>query len=191
MVSHWVSEVVQLAEFALTQPQACYAAYTFGLKQRWTYFLRTLPDIRDLLEPLENAISQVLIPAITEHRCKQLDRDVLALPVRLGGLVLGNPSRESLVVSTPHQSKSQRPSWRISYLKRTNYQTSPLSGRHNKQSKAAEELKDTAERIRESTPPKIKRVLDLTTEKGSSMWLTILPRSPLNISVASAFKDEH
>ena len=30
-VSEWVSEVVQLAEFALTQPQACYAAYTFGL----------------------------------------------------------------------------------------------------------------------------------------------------------------
>ena len=69
-VSDWVSEVVQLAEFALTQPQACYAAYTFGLKHRWTYFLRTLPDIHDLLEPLENAISQVLIPAITEHKCK-------------------------------------------------------------------------------------------------------------------------
>ena len=94
-VSHWVSEVVQLAGFALTQPQTCYAAYTFRLKHRWTYFLRTLPDIQDLLEPLENAISQVLIPAITEHRCERLDRDVLALPVLLGGLGLGNPSRES------------------------------------------------------------------------------------------------
>ena len=27
-----------------------YAAYTFGLKHQWTYFLRTLPDIQDLLE---------------------------------------------------------------------------------------------------------------------------------------------
>ena len=71
-VSDWVSEVVQLAEFALTQPQACYGAYTFGLKHRWTYFLRTLPDIHDLVEPMEIAISQVLIPAITEHKCKQL-----------------------------------------------------------------------------------------------------------------------
>ena len=69
-VSHWVSVVVQLAEFALTQPQVCYAAYTCGLKHQWTYFLRTLPDIQDLLEPLENAISQLLIPAITEHGCK-------------------------------------------------------------------------------------------------------------------------
>ena len=35
--------------------------FTFGLKHRWTYFLRTLPDIQDLLEPLENAIFLVLI----------------------------------------------------------------------------------------------------------------------------------
>ena len=45
-VTNWVSEITKLTEFALSQPQACYAAYTFGLKHRWTYFLRTLPDIQ-------------------------------------------------------------------------------------------------------------------------------------------------
>ena len=40
-VTNGVSEVTKLAEFAHSQPQACYAAYTFGLKHRWTYFLRT------------------------------------------------------------------------------------------------------------------------------------------------------
>ena len=94
-VSNWVNEVTQLAEFALSQPQASYAAYTFGLKHRWTYFLRTLPDIQDLLEPLEKAISQILIPAITDHQCNPLDRDILALPARLGGLGLENPSHEA------------------------------------------------------------------------------------------------
>ena len=105
-MSNWVNEVATLAEFALSQPQAYYAAYT--LKHRWTYFLRTLPDIQDLLEPLENAISQVLIPAITERKCNQLDRTILALPVRLGDLGFGNPclegSREyasSVKVTTP------------------------------------------------------------------------------------------
>ena len=48
--------VVKLAEFATTYPQASYAALTFGLKDRWTYYLRGLPDIEDLLEPLERAI---------------------------------------------------------------------------------------------------------------------------------------
>ena len=89
-VTSWVNEVAQLAEFARAQPQASYAAYTFGLKHRWTYFLRTLPDIQDLLEPFEEAISQVLIPAIVERKCSTLDRDVLELPARLGGLGLSN-----------------------------------------------------------------------------------------------------
>ena len=37
-VVDWVNEVKRLAEFAVSQPQACFAAFTFGLKHRWTYF---------------------------------------------------------------------------------------------------------------------------------------------------------
>ena len=37
-VTNWINNIAKLAEFALSQPQACYAAYTFGLKHRWTYF---------------------------------------------------------------------------------------------------------------------------------------------------------
>ena len=57
-VDEWVNEfeVAKLAEFAISQPQASYVAFTFGLRHRWTYFLRTLPDIAELLEPLERAI---------------------------------------------------------------------------------------------------------------------------------------
>ena len=40
-----VNEVKRLAEFAVSQPQACFAAFTFELKHRGTYFLRTLSDI--------------------------------------------------------------------------------------------------------------------------------------------------
>ena len=68
-VDDWVGQVVKLAEFAATQPQARYAAYTFGLKLKWTYYLRTLSDIEELPEPLERAISDILIPSITGHTC--------------------------------------------------------------------------------------------------------------------------
>ena len=44
-VKEWISEVTLLAEFAISQPQACYAAFTFGLRHKWTYFMRALPDI--------------------------------------------------------------------------------------------------------------------------------------------------
>ena len=94
-VTSWVNEVAQLAEFAWARPQTSYAAYTLGLKHRWTYSLRTLPDIPDLLEPLEEAISQVLIPEIVERKCSKLDRDVIPQPLRLGGLGLSNPCHEA------------------------------------------------------------------------------------------------
>ena len=94
-VTRWVNEVAQLAELARARSQGSYAAYSFPFKNRWTYFLRTLLDIQDLLEPLEEAIYQVLIPAIVERKCSKLDRDVLALPVCLGGLGLSNPCHEA------------------------------------------------------------------------------------------------
>ena len=94
-VENWVSQVITLAEFAVSQPQACYVAFTFGLRHRWTYFIRTLLDIADLLEPLERAISDVLISALLDHQVTEKERDLLALPVRMGGLGLVNPVNQS------------------------------------------------------------------------------------------------
>ena len=48
-----------------------------------------------VLEPLERAVSQILIPTITGHKCSQLERDVLSLPVRCGALGFGNPQAEA------------------------------------------------------------------------------------------------
>ena len=91
-VEDWVGEVTRLAEFARSQPQASYAAFTFGLRHRWTCFMRALPDIENLLQPLERAISNVLIPLLIGRNCSEAERDLVALPVRLGGLGLINPS---------------------------------------------------------------------------------------------------
>ena len=59
---------------------------TFGLKYRWTYFLGTLPDTEDLLAPLECAIADALKLSITDHNCTQAEHELLALPVRIGGI---------------------------------------------------------------------------------------------------------
>ena len=91
-VEDWVGEVTRLAEFARSQPQASYAAFTFGLRHQWTYFMRTLPDIENLLQPLERAISDVLMPSLIGSNCSKAERDLVALPERMGGLGLINPS---------------------------------------------------------------------------------------------------
>ena len=59
--------------------------------------MRTLPDIKDLLEPLERAISDVLIPSLTEHNCSVAERKLLALPARMGGLGMTNPPESAMI----------------------------------------------------------------------------------------------
>jgi hypothetical protein len=77
---------------ALTQPHAAYAAFTHGSM----YISRTIPEIQDLLQPLETAIHQHFTPALTgREACSALERDLLALPTRLGGMGLANPTSNS------------------------------------------------------------------------------------------------
>ena len=45
----------------------------------------------------------------------------------------------------------------------------------------AEDLEGRKERIKEVAPQKTRRAQDLATEKGSSMWLTVLPLQELNL----------
>ena len=40
----YVEESVNNTVTTVTKPQVSYAVFTFGLKHRWAYFLRTLPD---------------------------------------------------------------------------------------------------------------------------------------------------
>ena len=91
-VQTWTKEIKRIGKVATSQPHAAYAAFTHGLSSRWTYLLRTIPDIQDLLIPLENEIHQTLISALTGRPpCSKVEHDLLGLPVRLGGLGLTNP----------------------------------------------------------------------------------------------------
>ena len=45
-VVNWVNEVKRLAEFAVSQPQTCFAAFTFELKHHWTYFFKNATRYR-------------------------------------------------------------------------------------------------------------------------------------------------
>ena len=74
-VQEWSEEVQRLAHVAISQPHAAYAAFTHGLAGRWTYLLKTIPDVQDLLLPLENVIQQHFIPALTGlPPCSKLER---------------------------------------------------------------------------------------------------------------------
>ena len=62
----WIAEIIRLSAITSTQPHATYVAFTHGLSSHWTYISRTVPDIQDLLLPLENVIHQHFIPVLTK-----------------------------------------------------------------------------------------------------------------------------
>lgn len=112
-------------------------------------------------------ISNVLIPTITDHRCSRLERDVLALPVRLGGLGMTNPCLEadieissSVKATTPFVQQIITQSHQLpddSFVK-------PLQ--QGVKSERAESLQEKAEHITDVAPRNIQRALDLAAEKG-------------------------
>ena len=81
-----------LANIAASQPHAAYTAFTHGPASKWTFLARTIPDIADLLQPLEDTIRQSFLPSITRQNAFSNDgRKLMGLPVCLGGLGIGNP----------------------------------------------------------------------------------------------------
>ena len=95
-VEAWVKQINTLAMIAKIDPHCAYAGYTHGLRHKFTYTMRTIPDIGSLLQPLEEAIRNKLIPALTEQLVLSDDeRSLIALPVKLGGLGIPNPCKDA------------------------------------------------------------------------------------------------
>ena len=82
-----------LAKFAVTDP--C-VHFTSVLRHKFTFSMRTVPDIASLLIPVEDAIKNHLIPALPEGRSVTYDeRLLLSLPPRLGGMGIITPTSVS------------------------------------------------------------------------------------------------
>jgi hypothetical protein len=52
-VADWVSELRVLADMAKVEPQAAYACLTHGLLSKYTFLMRTTPNISQHLLPLQ------------------------------------------------------------------------------------------------------------------------------------------
>ena len=58
--------------------------------------MRTVPDVSELFQPLEDAIRHKLLPALTGRTgLTDQERNLLELPTRLGGLGILNPVKNA------------------------------------------------------------------------------------------------
>ena len=199
-IEGWINEIEQLSLIAKTHPHAVYAAYTLGLSHTWKFLLRTtlgtcnIPNIRDLLTPLETAIRYSLIPKITGKI--DLDnhmRRVMALPTYLHGLGLEDPRSES----ESEYSASQNQSHPISEFNLQQYgqlnadtlekqRQARSAVRQEKRHAAAEDTRLLLDELLDD----IKRMVNLAAEKGASNWLSVLPVAEHSFYFnKTAFKD--
>lgn len=179
LVEKWVLEVERLASIATSQPHAAYAAFTHGLAARWNYVARTIPDIGDLLEPVEGAIRYKLLPALTGRSAiSDLERKLFSLPVRMGGLNIADPTKTAATqqaastrISAPlialilQQSSSYHHSVRMEQQRE----------RQNARNDQRKEQENQAATLYQQLPEQMQRAVDCAREKGASSWLSALP----------------
>ena len=190
-VSIWCDEINNLAKIAETQPHAAYSAYTHGQQHKYRYFMRTINNIEEYLKPLDDAINNILIPAITGFNINEAERELLSLPVNAGGLGLEIISQNANDEFT-----------------RSNLITGPLAaiivlqGGHLPNPEEEKEcrslaFKDKQEKLKEkmanvsaNLSTENKRHIDQAKEPGASSWLSALPLEKFNFNMnKSEFRD--
>ena len=63
-VNGWIEELKELEKVARVDPHIAYCAYVSGMQHRYTYVLRTIPNIQEHLQKLDDAIDMYLVLSI-------------------------------------------------------------------------------------------------------------------------------
>ena len=190
----WQEELTLLAKIAPSQPHATYAAFIHGFIHKFTYLSRTNPNKDHLLQPLEDIIRSQLIPSWTGRAPpSDLERELFALPVRLGGLGIVNPAYHSFIefqasisISAPlsHLIESQQHNYPWESL------NAQIEAKNTVRKQRLKDLKSSATNIKSSLSDSLRHAVDLAQEKGASSWLSSLPLAEFGFSLhKGAFRD--
>ena len=193
-VMEWQEELALLADIATSQPHATYAAFIHGFTHKFTYLSRTTPNKDHLLEPLEQFIRSKLIPAWTGRAPpNDLERELFALPARLGGLgivdLVGRSHKEfqaSVSISAPlcHLIESQQSDYPWETM------DAQTEAKLNVRKQRREESRSLVSNIKSALSDSLKHAVELAQEKGASTWLTSLPLEEFGFSLhKGAFRD--
>ena len=180
-----------LSKIAEIQPQAAYSAYIFGFKHKFTFFLRTVPDIADYLLPIEEILRSRFIPAITGgHICSDAERALLALPVKFGGLGLQNLCEvaNTELLNSKEITKELYDNV-IKENKDFQIDTEKTKTIKNElKRRKISNYKNKLEELRNSMNEKMKRN-DISNKTGSSNWLSVIPMREFNYVLNKQFWD--
>ena len=87
-----------MTDITQPQPHATFSAFNHGLRHRYVYIMRTVPDISHLLIPLDEAINRLISTLLNGYNfndTNDTERQIFSLPAKLGGLGIIIPSKIS------------------------------------------------------------------------------------------------
>ena len=178
-VNECASELRNLSEIAKSQPQAAYTAFVKGYRSKFTYFMRTIPNFEDYVEPIQDILNSELIPTLfgcdtpfPDHYTR-----LFSLPPREGGLgipLLKEESQEqfrgSSIITESHvqsivnqEMSLQQPS--------ENHQEKFSDYRAMKRTAIEEKLLC----LEKELPSDTLRAVNQARDKGASSWLNAIP----------------
>ena len=173
-----MKDVEQLASIAKDEPQNAYTAFTKAICMRWSFLQRTIPNTKDYFVPLEETIRERLIPAIIGRRITDVERKLVSLPVRMGGLGIQDPTitadiefRNSSFVTRNLTDLIQNQETNLDNYDNAQVKTDILKMKAEKEQSLTERL----EEVKNSVDEKLKRSIELACEKGASAWLSAVP----------------
>jgi len=177
-VAKWIKDIEILSSIAVEEPQLALAAFTKGICHRWSFLQRTMGGVSSLFAPLEDCIRHKLLPAIVGRSISDLERKIMSLPVRYGGLGVSNPEE----TCAREYSSSKNITEELARLLYNQEQDLSVFNRQEQEAiikglKSAKEehLATKFNEVLQLCDDGLKRNMILNKEKGASTWLTVLP----------------
>ena len=175
----WKGELEALSEIARSQPHAAYTVFTKGYKSKFTYFMRTIKSFEDYVDPIQEAIDDLLLPTLfgqTEPLPSNLPQLVTLTPAQ-GGLVVPDLRFEapqqfaaSTTITASHVDSITKQS---TFMVAGERSTEELKRQH--QALKIASVKSRMESIDSTLPSDLLRSVNQSRDKGASSWLTAVP----------------
>lgn len=177
-VGEWIDELAELEKIARVEPHIAYCAYVSGIQHRYTYVLRTIPNIQEQLKKLDDAIDNHLLKHLfKDHLITPLERTWISLPARLGGLGIRIISE---IAPSCYRNSRLMTNTLVDGIKHQHDQEAsveqnerPAKAIITEEKKKQEEEK--VEFVKSQLDSRRLKLYEAITEKGASNWLNSLP----------------
>ena len=139
-----------------------------------------MPDISDLFKPLEEEVIRGhFIRALLRREVNDLERDMLSLPARMGGMGISKPTEECLISNT-NSAFISAPLVRLIQRQASDFDSRELADemkilRADVDKESDSRFKAKLAVVLEHAPAELKQAVTAASEKGASSWVTASP----------------